>query len=606
MRLRALQVLAAVLAVALVAVALWPRRPAASAGEPVEFTVTLPPNTRAHEVAVSPDGRYLAVTASDIDKTTSALWVRPLDATEFRRTPELESPFGLGWSPDSRWITVQANPGRIVRVPVSGGAATTLFDRDDIELAFDPKLGSDGTVLIGARKGEILALSEEGGEPKVVLAEPRGYRALRSGFQFLPDGRRFLFSESVMAPPEHAGVYVGSLDGEPPARLLPHATNAVFAPFDAGSPRGVLLYVRDELLMARVFDADRLEFAGEPVVVSSEVGGAGRIDSWAFSISPAGVLAFGVPEAVTERQLAWIGRDGEVLERLSLTGRLLSEPTLSPAGDKVAYIGFEDGNYDVWLYDLERGSKTRLTSDPARERYVAWAPDGQRLVYCSYRSGGLDLYTVSADGSGERVIETTPETELHPDWSSDGRHLVFSRSFGRGSNLWVYENVANGETQTPPRPFVESTSNLHTPRLSPDGRYVAYLSNESGRFEVYVQPFPAGGRKTMASTGGAGGGALWRRDGKELIYVDRERWVMSAPVSTEGDFTAGAPKKLFQAPAGASGSSLSPDGRRFLMFVPKESAGGDEAAAPEQATVHVIVNWQARIRQLLEASGQQP
>ena len=298
-----------------------------------------------------------------------------------------------------------------------------------------------------------------------------------------------------------------------------------------------------------------------------------------------------------QQQLVWVDRDGKQVEEIGQAQDGIRWAALSPDGRWVAVTVLEASNPEVWVWDLaRRGVSTRLSSAPEWDGIPVWSPGGDEVAFVSLRAGNPDIYLRRADGGGEeQAVATTSQNEWPSDWSRDGKYLLYHQSDPEtGSDLWYLERGENGSGWEP-HPFLQEPSAQAAPKFSPNGRYVAYVSDESGQREVYVQPFPEGGRKVTVSSGG-GSQLRWSRDGKELFYVQGEK-LMVVAVSTEGEFSAGLPTELFEHPGLRSGLNnpnydVSLDGQRFIL---PEPVGHDETEAP-QATIRVVQNWFAEFK----------
>lgn len=294
-----------------------------------------------------------------------------------------------------------------------------------------------------------------------------------------------------------------------------------------------------------------------------------------------------------QQQLVWVDRAGKQVEKIGQAQDRIRTAALSPDGRwvAVAVAVAQDTNTDVWAWDLARSVSTRLSSAPEFEDAPVWSPRGDEVAFSSLRAGNIDIYLRQADGSGEEeAVAATPQNEWPSDWSRDGKYLLYDQSDPEtGRDLWYLERDEDGSGWEP-QPFLQEPSLQAAPKLSPNGRYVAYVSDESGQTEIYVQPFPEGGRKVTVSNSG-GSQVRWSRDGKELFYVEGQK-LMVVAVSAEGVFSAGLPTELFEHP-GLRNSFNNPhydvslDGQRFIL---PEPVGYDPAEAP-QSTIRVVLNW---------------
>ena len=459
---------------------------------------------------------------------------------------------------------------------------------------------------------------------RVTRLDPSRKELYHAAPDFLPGGRQFLY-ERIGLNPEYNGTYLGSLDVRPEQqstrRLLANAFATVYAPARGrGSSGGHLLFIREGSLMAQPFDLPRLEPTAKRCpsaqgMISLRRGPGPR----PFSASTTGLFAYrtGGPAEYdgTITQLTWFDRAGKMLATAGDRGQYNSVD-LSPDGTRVAVsrvspetAGGMSGSaaYEIWVYDFVRGTSTRLTS-PASDWLAAWSPDGRRIIFSSDRGGSvLNLYRKAADGAGsEDLLFSSNEDKSVQDWSRDGKFLLYSvamdgrRSFFPNSShdLWVLPLTPVNSSGNQPQPYLKTEFNETQGRFSPDSRFVAYASNESGRYEIYVQAFPAAlGSKTIISTTG-GVSPRWRRDGKELYYISPDSKMMAVEVSTSPIFRAGIPRPLFPAPIWGGGTfhnvtryDVTADGKRFLI----NSATAD-AATPAPAPITIVLNWTALLK----------
>jgi eukaryotic-like serine/threonine-protein kinase len=553
----------------------------------MNFAFTAPP-------AVSPDGRLLAFIANPDGGAFGQIWVHALNTLEAHALPGTENAGGsLFWSPDSRSLAfgVAPAPLKLKRVDVAGGPPQTLCEGSAGLLptgAWSP----DNVIILS--RGGLARVPAAGGDcsPLTTLNSARGETFHRFP-SFLPDGRHFVYLR-VSSNPGTNGIYVGSLDAKPEQqntkRLLGAQSGAVYAPAPDGRG-GHLLFVREGALMAQPFDANRLEVAGDSVPVAEQVGGAPTGVGAYFSASANGVLAYRTGLGFTGTlRLEWFDRQGKVLST-ALDPAAYNTPALSPDGTRVAYRADPQGsNQDIWLHDVTRGTSTRFTFDPASDTTPVWSPDGSRIAFASDRDGGPNLYLKVATGAGnEELLFKSGEVKAPNDWSRDGRFLLFN-SFNQktGSDLWVLPMTGDRK----PVPYLQSQFNEINGRFSPDGRFVAYQSDASGADEIYIQPFPdpSGGKWMVSKEGGTV--PRWRRDGKELFYLNRAGTnLMAVEVTLSPSFRAGIPKVLFSVPTGPNMFDVTGDGQKFVKFA---TALASSNAPP--APITVVVNWQAGLK----------
>ena len=494
-------------------------------------------------------------------------------------TEDAEFPF---WAPDSRRLGYFAG-NRLMTVELDGGAPRRLA-----EVATNQARGGawspQGTILFTtAQVSGLMRINDDGtGLAAATTLDAAAGETSHRWPSFLPDGRHYVYT--LRGREDAHGVYLGDLEGEAPRRLVPELTNAVVA------PTGHLVFTRAGVLLAQPFDLIRRELTGVAVAVAPRITFSPSYYNGAFSVSRTGVLAYGA--SVTPTQLQWMSRRGDVLSRVGPTGEYIHpRPSWDETKVAVARLDTHLSTYDVWLIDGSRGdTMTRLTYAAASERFPVWSPDGQQVAMSSQRVGGLsEILVKRAFGSDtERVIvkRTGADrlTNFAIDWSADGKTILFLGQ-GRQTN-WdiasvdVATGVATSFLQTP---FVEVD-----PQLSADGRWLAYSSDESGRFETYLRPFPAGDGKWQVSSAG-GRQPRWRGDGRELFYMAPDGTLMAVPVAPGADPAPGLPVALFKvqvpelAPQFGRDYAASRDGQRFLV----------NWMADQGARATVVVNWTA-------------
>ena len=538
-------------------------------------------------LAISPDGQRVALIAAG-ESGVSRIWIRPIGApvaTALTATDGARFPF---WSPDSRSVAFFSD-GKLRRVGMTGGDVQPLADITDFR---GGAWGANGDILFTTSANEgLFRVAATGGAVTRVTALDAARREESHRWPcFLPDGRRFLF----LLVGQEAGIYLGSLDGRELRRIVPDMLSApVYA-------TGSLLYTSGHSLLARGFDPAKGEVRGEPQPIAEGVWRDSTI--WggeAFSASATGIIAFR-PGTGGEMQLTWLDRTGRNLGTAGSPASL-SEPSFSP-DQKKAVIGHIDrvtGRQELWIHDLVRGGATRFVTGPGhRDRHrgaqtALWSPDGASIAYSGTRSEGQAvLRHLVADPAAveETLVQEEVGVQLYPDdWSRDGRYLLYERVTDKNRyDLWVHDLR---ERQS--RAYLVTEFNETHSTFSPDGRYVAYVSDESGRGEVYVQAFPATGAKWPISSGG-GDQPRWRPDGKELFFVGPNRTLMSVEVvAGPSGIEASAPKKLFTTNlpettiTGIRNTYLVADnGRRFLVTL---NIG-------EGSDVQVVVNWPEALR----------
>jgi Tol biopolymer transport system component/predicted Ser/Thr protein kinase len=541
----------------------------------VRFEIATPPDVVAiDEPRISPDGRILAFNAID-SSGKSRIWIRALRDLESR---PLEGTDGAGrpfWSPDSRYVAFVAG-GKLLKVEVSGGPAQKICDAPG---------GSDGTwspsgviLLDGTGPQPIRRILASGGTPVDYVKIDASRKETQVGWpEFLPDGNHFLYMASGQKSEDNA-YRIGSLDSKETTLLAPAQTLVSYA------PPGYLLFVRDRTLVAEPFDAKTLKITGEPRPLAEQVGtnsaGLAR-----FSVSREGTLVYRTGE--TGNRFLWVDPSGKELEGEGDPGKS-DNPAISPDGERLAYDKLDPrrGKLDVWIRDLRRRVSSRFTFDSEDAFAPFWSPDGKKIVY----TVGNDLFVKTSEGLGEeKPLLKSDELKFVTDWSRDEKYIAFS-SQGKdtGWDLWILPTGGDGKAA----PFLRTPFAELRGVFSPDGRFLAYQSNESGRSEIYVQSFPGPGGKWQISTAG-GIEPHWRGDGKELYYRAPDQKLMAVDLEGGAVLTAGTPRPLFSerfdSTAARDHYVPARDGKRFLVVAPL----GREALTPTT----VVLNWTAGLGQ---------
>jgi predicted Ser/Thr protein kinase len=544
---------------------------------------------------LSPNGRMIAFSARG-PAGDNMVWVRSLDAHDARAFPGTEDATDrFFWSPDSRFIGFAAH-GKLKKVVASGDPPQTLCD---IPGGFftGGAWSRKGVIIFGSQGHGLMRVSEFGGTPSPLTLLDSSHENSHSNPAFLGDGRHFVYQRNSGSA-ENSGLYLGTLDASPeqPSSKRPIAPSAaVYAP-SVDPALGYLLFVREGWLMVQPFDNRRMELTGEAVRIAAGLSDRGPRY---FSASENGVLAYRSGSSFPITHLRWFDRTGKMLGDVGEPG-YYNGVALSPDGRKVAVIRFPEGagsprgprGYpDIWVYEFTHGTSERLTFDPATHLMAAWSPDGDRLAFASNRGGTFDLYQKASTGVGnEDSLLKSSEAKYAYDWSPDG--LLYSVYAGQAEVCFL---PLTGDDRKPRR-YLAGQFDESQARFSPDRRFVAYTSDESGKNEVYVQPFPeASGGKWVVSKGG-GTQPQWRRDGKELFYISADSKMMAVDVTTTPVFQSGNPKALFAAPIWASSLivtryDVTHDGRKFLI-----NALGTDAAAVSASPIEVVLNWQIVLR----------
>jgi eukaryotic-like serine/threonine-protein kinase len=548
----------------------------------VRFQIPPPGASAVQMFTLSPDGRYLAF-ITDAGRSNQ-LWVRAMDTLESRPLAGTDGATYPFWSPDGTYVGFFAQ-GKLRKVATGGGPPQTLCD------AADGRGGTwnrDGVILFSTGPaGAVQRVSTSGGIPTPVtkLAEKdEGHRFPA----FLPDGVHFLFNATTNNP-RTTGVYAASLNGSAPVRLLPDVTNAVYVPARVGGEGGYLLFRRETTLMAQPFNSVAMALSGELFPIAGEVPSSGNNGFGAFSVAENGTLVYRTGGPASNRELVWVDVAGKRIGTVTQPGPLQGSPAISPDGRVVAIRINSGSQADIWLQDMNRDVSSRLTFGPGLESTPVWSPDGSRLAFASQPldGGGSDLLQKPFNGnSPETLLLKGGVNAFSEDWSSDGKWLVY-RQTAQATALDLWLLPLEGDPK--PIPYLQTPFNETIARFAPGlgaaPRWMAYQSNESGGYQVYIQAIPASGAKYQVSTSG-GTLPMWRRDGKALYYLSTDQKLMAVPVTLGASAELGRPQELFTMP-GITGYAPAADGQRFLVNIP---AGGEATAAPP---ITVVLNWTA-------------
>jgi Tol biopolymer transport system component len=570
----------AVLAVALGALGMLLSRRPRPPEELTRFTIMPPSGQGFFGIELSPDARRILVWLQDEAGRTS-MGVRLLDSLEIRRLAGTEGARGGFWSGDGREIAFFSE-AMLKRVGAEGGPVQTICESGS---GFHGAWNRQGTILFTKEFGTpIVVVSATGGTPQPVttLDSAKGEVA-HFHAAFLPDGRHFVFVARNIDP-EKTSIMLASLDSKEVRRLFHADSAAVFA------DPGYLLFARDNALFAWKFDPRSLELVGQPAPALEQVR-YGTEDNL-LAVSAAGNRVAYLPWFM-RRSLVWVDRKGRELGTLGEIGGY-EDVRISPDGRKVA-VALRDPshgqNQDVWVLDVSRGTASRITAERTDEFDPAWFPDGERLVYVSDHVGFYDLYERPAAGGPEKSLVRTKQDKVLPTASPDGLHLLYSVSEGANFTRVLTSLSERGDSR---RLSDDVRFSEEHPEISPDGRWTAFDSSESGQREVYVQPLP-GGPKRQVSIGG-GQMPVWNRNGSELFYAARDGMLMSAAVHPAAGLEIAEPQPLFLLRLAVSGEvqfprhpyDVSPDGQRFLVIRRTPDSEADGAV--------VVTNWTALLR----------
>ena len=527
--------------------------------------------------AISPDATSVAFSGLDSDGRV-LLWLRRLDgftATALRETEGASYPF---FSADGKFIGFFAQ-GLLKKVSVAGGRPQTI--REAVR-GRGGTWSADGVIVFApdSRDG-LYSIGPDGTVKPVTHLDQRAGEFSHRWPSFLPDGKHFVYlSQAVQGNQPKNAIYVASTDSSERKFLLNAASGAFYS-------EGYLLFPRDKVLFAQKFDPVRLMLSGEPKPVAEDVQYIQPTANSIFAVSDNGVLAYQSSSSEPTARLAWRDRSGKETEIVGATGNFATI-RLSPDGTKVAFDSAEprSGAIDVWVFDLNRAMMSRVTFGPTWNSVPVWSGDGREIFYRSPRTGPADLYQRSLTGSGnERLFIHSALNKIGGHCTPDGKWMAFYSLDPKGKtrfDLWLY-SFENHTSQ----PFLQTPFNETEPVFSPDGRSIAFVSDESGRGEVYLSPFPPTRPKVQVSTGG-GGAPRWSADGKELFFLSGKMSIMAAAIDPQ--MQASTPKPLFKIQATSAGPlyDVAPKGDRFLVALPIEEAS--------TATISVVVNWPAELQ----------
>jgi len=529
-----------------------------------------------NNLALSPDGHTLALVAYWDQNSKYMLWTHPLGgrgATPVPGTEDASHPF---WSPDSRSIAFFAE-GKLKKVDLfSGGSAQVLCDAPH---GRGGAWNRDGTILFTPDFfNGLYRLSLAGGIPEqVTKPDAVRFEASHRWPVFLPDGRRFLYlAANFSGHFESNEIFLGSLDSNEKRPIVSASSNVAYA------DPGYLLYMRDNALVAQRFDSGKYILSGEPRTISDEVQYFPQTDLALFGVAGRATLVAQTGRGAAKSQLTWFNRNGGMTGAIGTPGGF-ANPNISPDGRRLAFEQTDkDGRHvDIWIHELATNGTTRFTFGPGLNEIPVWSQDGKRIAYGSSRKLNFSAYQKNADGSGSEreIADLGGQAEGIWDWSRDDKYLLARKD----NELWY---LALPDFQA--KPYLQPKWIVRNAQFSPDGKWVAYSSNETGNWEVYVSPFPNGTSKWQVSRGGSE--PRWRRDGKELFYLSAEGKMMAAPVRLGTSFEAGPPVALFQThlrqPISAQDMfsyDVSSDGQKFLI--------NTKVDEPNAAPLSVILNW---------------
>jgi serine/threonine protein kinase/Tol biopolymer transport system component len=573
-------ILVSVLALSTIAaVTMWRRSP-----QPPQTTYFFAPlNMTAQDIALAGDGRTAAVVAFLESARKNVIWIYEVGSQSARILPETEGAEYPFWSPDGKSIGFFAD-GRMKKLDLASGQVRTICDapagrggtwnKDDVIL-FAPH----------ARQGGLYRVSASGGTPQPVTKTSVARKETSHRWPvFLPDGNHFLFMAATFSGIKNVdAIFVGSLESEETKFILEADANAAYA-----AP-GYLLYYRDKTLLAQRFDIKNFALRGQASDLFPQVRFVRQVKRVVFAVSNDGVLLAqgGGTTALADSEPKWFDRSGKELGTLDKPG-VYGNVAIAANGRSVAVDNIDPAslNMDVWTYDTwQNATPRRLTFDPGYDGAAVWSPDGSQVLFSSNRQMNLDLYLKNADGAREERDVNHDETDkLSSDWSRDGKYILYRRA----DDLW-YMTLPESTSKR----FLKSSGTLRNGQFSPDGKWVAYNSNETGKWEIYVTSFPEPLGKWQISTNG-GEQPRWRGDGKELFYLSSDGHVMAVSVTTGAHFSSATPVALFQANPRQPVSYLdifaydvTREGQRFLI--------NTDVKAAETVPMSVVLNWPGKL-----------
>ncbi len=541
----------------------------------LRFVVQPPPrldlNGDPNELAISPDGRTLALLMVDSTGTAS-LWLRDLDDFQMRPVPDTRAAFLPFWSPDGRYLGFFAD-GKLKRVRTGGGRPEIICDAATGRGAsWSPK---DVIVFSPAPSGPLYKVGAAGGTPVAVTVvdTANGERAHRWPY-FLPDGEHFIYAALPPAGGEFKS-WVGSIGSTARKPLISSSGCPVYA------PPGYLLYHRNDALLGQRFDAGRMQTSGDPFPVGDPPANTSYSASPGLSVSQNGVLAW-IGAGRTENRLVWRDRTGREVGTVDVPLDQWGQLFISPDGTRALLEqGRSQASGDLWTVDLRRGIANRLTFGDGKNTIGPWSPDGSEAIYSSTRRGPRDLYRIRTDGSGQDRLFYGSQVPFKDavGWSPDGRWIAMNEiSDSTGWNIYILP--ADGSER---RPWVVTPFDEQYPVVAPNGRWAIYISDVSGTTQLYMQSFPEPGHRQQVTKSGAYFG-FWNRNGREIFVIRPDLTLVSIPVTWGEEPSFGTPTVLFQLSPQFQGLDVTPDGQRFLMTEP---------ATKTRPGVSVAVNWRS-------------
>jgi Tol biopolymer transport system component len=568
--------IASAVSVALIAGVIWWR-----SSKPPEETMYFPAPllSPARDISVSPNGHTVAVVAYQESARKNVLWIYELGLPGVRSLAGTEGATYPFWSSDGQSLGFFAD-GRLKKLELSGGPVQTVCDAPS---GRGGTWNKDGVIVFAPETNVgLYRVPASGGTPTQISKRDmsRGEDGHRWPM-FLPDGKHYLYLAANFTGQKGVNaIFVGSLDSNEKHFVVEAAANAAYA-----AP-GYLLFYRDKTLLAQRFDLKRFALTGEPTTILTDIQFLPQVRRAVFAVSGNGLLVAQGGSQVALSQPVWFDRKGKAVGVVG-TPDVYGNVFLAWNGRSVAVDKTDMGslNTDVWTYELQRDSAKRLTFDPGLDAIPIWSPDASRLVFGSNRQLNWDLYLKNSDGAQDEKSFLRDELAKFPsDWSRDGKYILYNQD----TDLWF---VTLPELKR--SLFLKAVSVLRNGQFSPDGKWVAYASNETGKWEIYVTAFPEPRGKWQVSTGG-GEQPRWRGDGKELFFLSSDGKMMAAPVTIGSNFDAGTSVTLFQATPRQPVLvhdlfvyAVSRDGQRFLINTPVKQT--------ETAPMSIVLNWPAKL-----------
>jgi eukaryotic-like serine/threonine-protein kinase len=565
------------LVVILMAGAIWWRNSKPSA-KTMYFPAPLP--FPAQDVAVAPNGHTIAVVAYQESMRKNVLWIYELGSQRARSLAGTEDASYPFWSADGQYLAFFAD-ARLKKLEVSGGPVQTICDAPT---GRGGTWNRDGVIVFApAPNTGLYRVSASGGTPTriAIWDKNRGEDSLRWPV-FLPDGKHYLYLAANFTGRQGVNaIFVGALDSNEKRFVVETKANAAYA------LPGYLLFYRDKTLLAQPFDLKRFALTGEATTILPEIQYLPQVKKAVFAVSDKGLLVAQTGTEAAVSQLLWFDRKGNAVGSVGKP-EVYGNVFLAPNGKSVAVDKTDMGslNTDIWTYELQRESTKRLTFDPALDEVPIWSPDARQIVFASDRQFLFDLYVKDSDGAHDEksILHDDGLSDYPSDWSRDGKYILYFRF----TDLWFVTFPALKSSL-----FLKAPSTLRNGQFSPDGKWVAYASNETGKWEIYVTSFPEARGRWQISSGG-GEQPRWRGDGKELFYLSLDGKMMAAPVTTGPHFDAGTPLVLFQSTPRQPVLvydlfvyDVSRDGQRFLINTQVKQA--------ESAPMSVVLNWPAKL-----------